>query len=54
MYAVAGETPARLATVRIVSASCPTARSSSAPAASSRSTVSACRALSSCRGEVDT
>ena len=29
MYAVAGETPARCATVRIVSASCPTVRSSS-------------------------
>ena len=54
MYAVAGETPARLATVRIVSASCPTVRSSSAPAASSRSTVSAWRALSPCRGVLDT
>ena len=53
MYAVAGETPARVATVRIVSASCPTARSSSSPAASSRSTVSACRALSPWRGALD-
>ena len=54
MYAVAGETPARWATVRIVSASWPTARSSSEAAASSRSTVSAWRALSSGAARLDT
>ena len=54
MYAVAAETPARRATVRMVSASTPTARSSSVPAASSLATVSDWRALSSRRGRLDT
>jgi hypothetical protein len=54
VYAVAGDTPARPATVRTVTASGPTAFSSSAAAVSSFSTVSACRAFSSCRGKVDT
>ena len=54
MYAVADETPARPATVRIVSPSGPTAASSCSAASSSFATVSAWRGFSPCRGKVDT